>query len=265
MQPDTAAALPRVLDVQRFVAAREPEVCAPWSIVMGLQSLLTASKCSRACAVLCVAWLLQLILIVQLPCCANTPISQQDSRLDVEGAEYAVGAGPRARRVSAAGRSPPVGRGGAAEAPAPTRDQPQQLPPPPPPQRPEAAGVHCFPLLSGDTARCPLHMWVIIPRHSSFNRHMSCLRGIKTETACVGIPLQEGGQEADGDAAVRRESRAARRRPGRLRAAAEASCAIDPAEAAVDAPPRRLETHIWHAKRFQMQVRYASVAATKQD
>ena len=76
--------------------------------------------------------------------------------------------------------------------------------------------------------------------------------------ARVCVPLQEGGQEADGDAAVRRESRAARRRPGRLRAAAEASCAVDPADAAADAPPRRLETHIWHAKRFKMHDRYAS-------
>ena len=65
MQPDAAAALPRVLDVQRFVAAREPEVCVLWSIVMCLQSLLTASKCSRPCAVLCVACLPQLVLIVQ--------------------------------------------------------------------------------------------------------------------------------------------------------------------------------------------------------
>ena len=59
---------------------------------------------------------------------------------------------------------------------------------------------------------------------------------MKTGTADVWFLLQDGGQETDGDAAVARESRAARRRPGRLRAAAEASCAADPAEAAAGAP-----------------------------
>ena len=86
---------------------------------------------------------------------------------------------------------------------------------------------------------------------------------MKTGTADVWFLLQDGGQETDGDAAVARESRAARRRPGRLRAAAEASCAADPAEAAAGAPPRRLETHIWHAKRFKMQDKYACTASTR--
>ncbi len=94
---------------------------------------------------------------------------------------------------------------------------------------------------------------IILPLNSQY-----CHQDIKSKgTARVCVPLQDAGQGADGDAAVRRESRAARRRPGRLRAAAEASCAADPAEAAAGVPPRRLETHIWHAKRFQMQLRCA--------
>ena len=46
-----------------------------------------------------------------------------------------------------------------------------------------------------------------------------------------------------------------RRRPGRLRAAAAASCAKDVADAEADTAPRRLETHVWHAKRFAMHTR----------
>lgn len=53
------------------------------------------------------------------------------------------------------------------------------------------------------------------------------------------------------------ESRAMRRRPGRLRAAAEASCAQDLRARSPEAAPRRLETHVWHAKRFAMHVKCA--------
>lgn len=59
-------------------------------------------------------------------------------------------------------------------------------------------------------------------------------------------------------ASERPTSRAMRRRPGRLRGAAERSCATEPAVARQAGQlPRQLETHTWHAKRMSMQERWA--------
>lgn len=47
-------------------------------------------------------------------------------------------------------------------------------------------------------------------------------------------------------------NRAMRRRPALVQAAAEASCRSDPAAAGFEGQ-RRLETHVWHARRMTMR------------
>ena len=58
-------------------------------------------------------------------------------------------------------------------------------------------------------------------------------------------------------------NRAMRRRPGLLQAACEDSCCKDllgSAGGAETLTPRRLETHIWHAKRMQMIERWTPIS-----
>lgn len=76
------------------------------------------------------------------------------------------------------------------------------------------------------------------------------------EAAAAAAP--DGGGDAAA-VAERPTSRAMRRRPGRLRAAAERSCATDVAAAGQLGRSRRLETHVWHAKRMSMQERWVAV------
>jgi len=80
------------------------------------------------------------------------------------------------------------------------------------------------------------------------------------EAAATAAAAPDG---SDGDAAEYQSptSRAMRRRPGQLRAAAEQSCAGDAVGGRQDALPRKLETHVWHAKRMHMQERWARPAA----
>ena len=143
-----------------------------------------------------------------------------------------------------------MGRRSAATAPAAPRDQPQQLPPSPPTSRSQDGGAFtwasvchmlCTAMLCLRLAKRRYQTTAVHCKLESMTQHSWSLHG-----RCFG--------QAE-CAAAPPESRAARRRPGRLRAAAEASCAVDPAETAADAPPRRLETHVWHAKRFKMHVR----------
>jgi ribonuclease P/MRP protein subunit POP1 len=51
-----------------------------------------------------------------------------------------------------------------------------------------------------------------------------------------------------------------RRRPALVQAACEASCALDPAAPAFEGP-RRLETHVWAARRMRMRAAHGHLLA----
>jgi hypothetical protein len=85
----------------------------------------------------------------------------------------------------------------------------------------------------------------------------------RAAAAATGNTAPEaGGKSTAAEAAAaaqRPTSRAMRRRPGRLQAAAEQSCAAEPVRPAqAGASLRKLETHLWHAKRMVMQERWAN-------
>ncbi|KIY93024.1 hypothetical protein MNEG_14939 [Monoraphidium neglectum] len=70
------------------------------------------------------------------------------------------------------------------------------------------------------------------------------------------------GEEFELDADGRPTNRAMRRRPALVQAAAEASCAADPAAPGFEGP-RRLETHVWHARRMAMKLSCGHLLASK--
>ena len=97
--------------------------------------------------------------------------------------------------------------------------------------------------------------------NSKLQQLVSDAEAAPTADAASGVTAPEpSGKSPTADAAPteaqRPTSRAMRRRPGRLRAAAEQSCAAEPVDPGrPGAPPRKLETHLWHAKRMDMQER----------